>query len=248
MGPLCGEGCERYLGISILELVLRRLREENFTADIAYPGQKFPKLTDTVAAVHIEEVDRAKMTVTVEVSIICPASMGGTACELEALRATEVLRWAKAVCVQRGCTYDGVAQVYVVSVLATFTGVTEADNCTIWPGFYVYINEIRHNNAISFSEEEVPGNQVEYVTGESSPVGFSQGKSIWNIQLEELIPAGTPEPEEPGGVFELKIVTDRKTEVYYHCMWTSIRREFTKDGLRRIRKGVSMLREEETDG
>ena len=236
------------MGISILELVLRRLREESFTADIAYPGQKFPQLTDTVAAVHIEEVDRAKMTVTVEVSNICPASMGGTACELEALRATEVLRWAGAVCVQRGCTYDGVAQVYVVSVLATFTGVTEADDCTIWPGFYVYINEIRHNQAVAFLEEEVPDTKVEYATGESEPVGFSRTGSLWHIQLEELIPSGTPETEEPAGAFELKIVTDRKTETYYHCMWTSIKREFTKDGLRRTRKGISMLREEVSNG
>ena len=233
------------MGISILELVLRRLREEKFTADVAYPGQKYPQLSKTVASVHIEEVDRAKMTVTVEVNIICPASMGGTACELEALRATEVLRWARAVCVQKGCTYDGVAQVYVVTILATFTGVTDADNCTIWPGFYIYINDIRQNQAIRFEEEEVPDTKVEYVTGETVPAGFSRTGCIWHIQLEELIPSGTPEPVEPEGAFELRIETDRKTETYYHCMWTSIKREFTKDGLKRIRSGISMLREEE---
>ena len=47
------------MGYSILELVLRRLREANYTADIAYPGQKFPQISDTVATVHIEKVDRA---------------------------------------------------------------------------------------------------------------------------------------------------------------------------------------------
>ena len=236
------------MGISILELVLRRLREENFTADVAYPGQKFPRLTDTVAAVHIEKVDRAAMTVTVEVSIICPASMGGTACELEALRATEVLRWARAVCVQNGCTYDGVSQVYVVSILATFTGVTEADDCTIWPGFYVYINDIRQNHAIAFSGEEQTGYQAEYVTGESAPAGTSRGSYLWHIQLEELIPSGTPEPAEAESPFELQLVTDLKTETYYHCRWTSIHREFTQNGLRRIRKGICMDRQEVENG
>ena len=54
------------MGISILELVLRRLREAKFTADVAFPGQKFPQITKPVAAVHIEKVDRANMTVTVE--------------------------------------------------------------------------------------------------------------------------------------------------------------------------------------
>lgn len=233
------------MGYSILELVLRRLREENFAADIAYPGQKFPQISEPVAAVHIEKVDRANLTVTLEVNIICPAALGGTTCEVEALRATEILRWSGAVCVQNGCTYDGVSQVYVVAILATFTGITEADDCVIWPGFYVYINEIRQPYAIAVSEEEVPGFQAEYVMGESAPVDISQGSYLWNIQLEELIPAGSPETKEPGGVFQMKIVSDVKTEIYYYCRWTSVKREFTKEGLRRIRKGISLLREVE---
>ena len=71
------------MGISILELVLRRLREENFIADVAFPGQKYPVITEPVAAVHIEKVDRANLTVTVEVNIICPAESGGAYCEVE---------------------------------------------------------------------------------------------------------------------------------------------------------------------
>ena len=248
MGTVCGEGCERYMGISILELVLRRLREEEFQADVAYPGQKFPRITEPVAAVHIDKVDRATLTVTVEVNIICPASLGGTTCELEALRATEVLRWSGAVCVQNGCTYDGVSQVYVVSILATSTCVTEADDHIIGPGFTVYINEIVQPFALAVSAEEDPGLQVEYVMGESAPAGISQGGWLWHIQLEELIPTGSPETVEPGDAFQLKIATNLKTETYYHCRWTSVKREFTQQGLRRIRKGVAMLREEAENG
>jgi len=232
------------LGISILKLVLQRLREEKFQADIAYPGQKYPQIKEPVAAVHIEKVDRANLTVTVEVNIICPAAMGGTACELEALRATEVLRWARAVCVQNGCTYDGISQVYVVSILATFTGITDADSCTIGPGFQVFVNELLQQNTIAVSEEELGGYEAEYVMGQSLPAGTSQGSRIWQIQMEELIPAGSWETEEPEGAFQLKIVTEVKTEIFYHCRWTSIKREFTKEGLRRVRKGVAMLREE----
>lgn len=233
------------MGISILEWVLRCLREENFKADIAYPGQKFPRITEPVAAVHIEKVDRANLAVTVEVSIICPASLGGTTCEVEALRATEALRWSGAVCVQNGCTYDGVAQVYVVSIMATFTCITEEDSCTLGPGFYAYINDIIQPDVVAFSEEEVPGYQLEYATGEYAPVGISRGSCQWTIHLEELIPAGTPESAEPAGEFRLKIATDLKTEVYSGCRWTSIQREFTKEGLRRIRRGVALNREEE---
>lgn len=233
------------MGLSILELVLRRLRQANFTADVAYPGQKYPRITEPVAAVHIEKVDRATLSVTVEVSIICPASMGGTACEVEALRATEALRWSGAVCVQNGCTYDGSSQVYVVSVLATFVCVTEEDRCTMGPGFQVFINDTYHPHVRVFSEEETHDRSAVFAMGEPDPKGICPGKYAWSIRLEELIPTGAPEIAEPEGAFKLKIVTDVKTEVYYHCQWTSIHREYSREGLLRVCKGIAMLREEE---
>jgi hypothetical protein len=236
------------MGISILELVLRRLREENFVADVAFPGQKFPPITKPVAAVHIEKVDRANLTVTVEVSIICPASMGGTYCEVEALRATEVLRWEGATCIQHGCEYDGLAQVYVVSILATFTCITEAEDRTMGPGFRVYLSEKAVTFAVSFEAEQILDNEICYEMGEDAPIGIGKGRWYWKFRLEELIPAGSWENHHPEGVFQLRIETATKKETYYHCRWTSVRREFTREGLRLIRSGISVLREEKTDG
>ena len=232
------------MGYSILELGRRRLRGDGFTADVAFPGQKFPQISDTVAAVHIEQVDRANLEVTVEINIICPASMGGTACEVQALRATEVLRWSGAVCVQKGCTYDGIAQVYVVSVLATFTGVTEAEDCTVWRGFYCYVDDVLHRFVTGFTAVEETGAAPEYVIGEAAPIGTSIGTVGWEIQLEELIPVGSPEFDNPTEPCTVRIQTDQKTEVYSGCRWTQVRREISKQGLRRIRKGVALHREE----
>lgn len=244
MGPVRGEGCERYLGISILELVLRRLRQENFAADVAYPGQKFPQVTGPVAAVHIEKVDRAAMTVTVEVNVICPAAMGGTTCETEALRATEVLRLMGAVCVQNGCTYDGIAQVYVVPVLAAFTGVADVDSYTRGPGFRVYIDDALQLDVVAVSEEETIAAQPEGAMGQGTSARSSLTGRAWTIRLEELIPAGYEEMENPTGEFTMQIATELKTEVYSGCRWTSVHREYTKEGLRRIRTGFALNREE----
>ena len=243
MGTVCGEGCERYLGISILELVLRQLRSAGFKADAAFPGQKYPQIKEPVAAVHIEKVDQANLTVTLEVSIICPAAYGGTACEVEALRATQVLQWDGAVCIQNGCSYDGTAQVYVVSILATYTCVTERDDCTLGPGFQVYIGEIYQPFAVSFTDVETAAHQAEYEIGESLPVGISLGNNCWEITLEEQIPPGSPETEEPEGPFKLQVLKNGKTEVYYHCRWLRIERMRTRSGLRRVRKGICMEKE-----
>lgn len=236
------------MGYSILELVLRRLRQAGFRADAAYPGQKYPQIGETVATAHIEKVDRTNLTVTMEVSIISPAATGGTACEVEALRATEILRWAGAVCVQNGCTYDGVSQVYVVSILATFTGTTDADACVIWPGFYCYVDGSLQRFATNIQIEEVTGRQVEFAMGEAAPTGVSEGCRYWNIELEEVIPAGSAVSAEPGAGFVLKLITDEKTEEFSGCVWQTTIRAYSKEGLRRIHKGVALGRKEVTDG
>lgn len=236
------------MGYSILELVLRRLRQAGFQADVAYPGQKYPQIGETVATAHIEKVDRANLTVTMEVSIISPAATGGTACEVEALRATEILRWAGAVCVQNGCTYDGVSQVYVVGILATFTGTTDESDCVIWPGFYCYVDESLQRFATNIQIEEVTGRQLEQSMGEADPMGVSDGCHYWNIELVEVIPAGSAVSAEPGMGFTLKLVTDEKTEQFSGCSWVSTSREYSKAGLRRIHRGVALSREEVTDG
>lgn len=228
------------MGYSILALVLRRLREYGFNADVAYPGQKFPRITETMAAVHIEKVDRSNQLVTLEVNLVAPAAMGGTACEVEALKVTEVLRWMGAVCVQSACQYDGVSQVYVVPVLATFTAVTEADKCRVGPGFHVLLNEKEMHFTISFRAQRNCDAQREYAVCQTEPVGITEGERRWEIRLEELIPAGSEEVDEGTELFELKLVTVDKTEKYRSCRWTNTSREFTREGLRRIREGFAM--------
>ena len=231
------------MGYSILELVLRRLREEGFTASVAYPGQMFPQITKTVAAVHIKKVDRADLTVTIEITLVCPASLGGTRCEMDALRVTEILRWSGAVCVQNGCSYDGASQVYTVSILATYTGVTEEDSCMIWSGFYCYVDETYHRHAVDFQTEQTSDVQLIRAMGQSAPVDIYPGQELWQLRLEEMIPTGSEEVEEPAGEFEVKIITDLTTEIYYGCRWTSVHRQRSRQGLRRIRKGYALRRE-----
>lgn len=236
------------MGNAILELVLRRLREENFLADVAFPGRKYPVITQPVAAVHIEKVDSANLTVTVEVDILCPAALGGTQCELEALRATDVLRREGASCIQNGCEYDGFAQVYTVRILAEFTCAVGMDDCTIGPGFRVYVEETQVPFAISFEAEQVTDTEAQYAMGEDAPVGIRNGSWIWKLRLEELIPAGSPEAEDPQPGFSVRLERDTVTETYKQCRWLSVRREFSRQGLRRIRTGISLGRQEANDG
>ena len=229
------------MGISILELVLQELRNAEFRADVAFPGQKYPPITETVAAVHIQKVDRAGLTVTVEVNILCPAAMGGTACEVEALRATEVLRWAGAECIQNGCQYDGMAQVYCVDILATFTCITEAEDCAMGPGFSVYLNDLEVPYVVVFTAEEKVERELMYEIGENAPVGITDGKRVWAITLEELIPAGSVQLTQLTDCFKVRVEkSNGHIEIYYDCYWNSESRSCSREGLRRVRKGTAM--------
>lgn len=232
------------MGFSVLELVLQCLRDKGFHADVAYPGQKYPEISETVATVHLQKVDRANLTVTVEVNVICPAAMGGTACEMEALKATEALRWAGAMCVQQGCTYDGISQVYMVPVQASFTGIAAQQAFFQGPGFTVSVGDVLYPYVVSFTSEETEERQAEYAMGEGEPVGFTVGPKQWKITMEELIPAGSPQEKDPIGDFELRVSSTVTTEVFYRCRFTQITRNHTREGLRQIRSGYSLLREE----
>lgn len=233
------------MDISILELVLQTLQEAGFAAIAAYPGQKLPVITEPAAAAHIKKVDGESQTVTVEISILSPAALGGAACEQAALKAAKALQAAKALCIQSGCIYDGIAQVYSVSILAAFAGITGEKDCALGPGFQVFLDGVLQDWATAFTAEKVREQTVEFATRSPVAVAITSGSYYWNIHLEELIPSGFPETPEPEEEFSLKLIREGKTEIYSPCRWSSVTRSFRPEGLRRVRKGIALMREEE---
>lgn len=233
---------------SILEMVQQCLRGIGFTVSKAYPGQVFPQINGVVAAVHIEKVERDDLAVTIEINIICPASMGGTQCEMEALRATEALRTSGAVCIQNGCSYDGVAQVYMVSILATYTGHTEANYCRLWPGFNLFVDNEYLRYAVEFSTERIreitPVHNVDTVAA----AGYVPGREVYKIRCEELIPSGEKETEDPDEPFTVRVVSSEIVEDFSGCRWNSSHRVRNRHGLHKIREGYAMSREVTQNG
>lgn len=229
------------MGLPILEETLRTLRAAGFTADVAFPGQKYPPITQTVAAVHIAQVDRANMTVTVEITVISPADLGGTVCETQALLATEALRNAGARCVQKGCAYDGMAQVYCVDIQAVYTGIAEENSSTLGPGFAVYVDGIKLEYITDFSVEEVRDLAVYHAVGENEPAGSWPGKRCWEITMVEWIPAGSTETVYP--LLAAKITLEKsetRGEIYYDFRFTSLKQEYSSGGMKRTWKGTAL--------
>lgn len=229
--------------MGVLERVLDKLRQAGFRAELAFPGQKHTAVTGAVAAVHIETVDRAASVVTVAVNIHSPGKLGGTACEVEGLRAMEILHADGAACTMHGCTYDGMTGTFGVSILAAYTGLAGMEGAVLGLGFSVRIGESVLPYAVEFSAEESRENGLRYAMGEREPQGVSLGRGGWVIRLVEVIPAGAAEVLPESGEFSLEVMRSGGTEVYRSCVWTTVKREFTREGLRCTRTGLAVSRE-----
>ena len=96
--------------------------------------------------------------------------------------------------------------------------------------------------------EEQTGRRTEFVMGEATPTGVSEGSHYWIIEVEEQIPAGSGITREPPDSFSLKLYTDKLSEEFTDCSFHTTCREYTKSGMRRVHKGIALGRKELEDG
>lgn len=229
--------------MGILERVLQRLREAGFPAERAYSGKKHAAVTEPVAAVHIGKVDRGAYQLTVAVSILCPAGMGGTACEEAGLRAVEALHEDGAVCTMQGCRYDGLTRTFSVDIQAVYTTMVTGEEEQEAPGFCVSINGEPLPYAVEFTSEEQHKHEPRYAMGEREPKSISLGSGRWDICLVERIPFEGEDAAEQTGLFTVQITGMHGSENYRECVWTSVKREFTRQGRVCTRRGIALRRE-----
>lgn len=241
------------MGSVIAQKVVTALTEAGFPAERAYPGKPFPKLEGPVAAVGLKQVDSATMTATVEVRLLSPAELGGAACEEAALEALRVLWGLGAACTQGECGYDRVSRTFSVAIAAEFTqpvtsGEDPEEETPVLSGFRVSIDGASQPNAVSFRARLVTGAEAEYVTAQAEAVGSHGGALAWTIRLEEQIPPGVREPEDPEGEFALTLADSTGTWQFTGCRWKDISREYTAQGLHRVREGLALGRKEGENG
>ena len=231
------------MGELMLETVLGQLRDAGFRAELAYPGRRIPEIREIVAAVHIQKADPVQASLTVAVTILAPEAEGGTACELEALRAMEALCRGGAVCTQNGCAYDSLGRVYSVTILAEYTGFLWETPCALGKGIRLSIGDEVVEYAVSFAMEKTSDPKWLQEMGSEVPVDTLWGIWVWKLRLEELLPMASIGASQPTENFTLRIQGETGTETYTGCCWTSVSYEYTPRGVRRIRTGYAIHKE-----
>lgn len=219
------------MGQTIVEMVIEGLSGAGIRADEAYPGRRIPALTGPVASVRLGKVDRAVRTTAVEITILSPASSGGSLCETTALQAVAVLQANNGTCVKNVCKFDEMADVFYIEIQAEFLGTPLVGKWSPGPGYAITIG----------------GQAMEYVVGFSATrktddTATSISTALWSITLEELLPPGTSEPADPQEPFALTVSRSNGEELFSGCTWTSVRREDTLRGIRQVRNATAKAR------
>lgn len=212
---------------TIVSQVIEGLKSAQIRADEAYPGSRIPALTGPVATVRLGKVDRRQRITGVQVTVMSPASGGGSRCETTALEAVEVLEAMGGSCVKDVCRFDEMADVFYIDMTAEFFGAAQAEGWSGGPGYEVTLGEQPLAHITSFS---------------ASWKREEEGQSHWEFTLEELLPPGYSEPAAPAEPFALSVSRSNVDELFAGCVFTSVKRESTIRGISQTRSGTAESR------
>ena len=216
---------------TIVSEVIDKLSRGGIRSAEAYPGKRIPALGTPVAAVHLGKVDRSVRTTHLEVIIMSPVASGGSACELAALQAIEILQAMGGTCVKAVCKFDEMASVFYINIDVAFFGTALPTRWSAGPGYSIKIGAQDLKYVTSF--------QAKREVDDMTP---TINEARWEFTMEELYPPGTNEPPDPPAPFDLTISRSGGEETYNGCHWVSVKREDTIRGVSQIRVGKAISR------
>lgn len=220
------------MGQPDITAVIRKLQQEGYRADRAFPGVKMPHIQKPAVAVALHEERAEKQTLAV--SVLYPEIMGGGACEDDACRVADILRELGYICTQEHCQYDGKSDRFSVRILAVWEELKPEE-----VPFSVAIEGAPVQYVEAFSSEQKTSLLPVRVMGQVEPAGYVTTSQQWTFAMEELIPVGAEEPEAVTEPFSLIVRRGSIGEHYQGCYWTSQIRRDTHSGLVRIRTGTA---------
>lgn len=227
------------MGNELLKRVIAALQAADIRAELAWPGQRMPAITGSVAAVSLHYADWVKMEAAVQVEIRSPAALGGSACQTVGIRAGDALTAMGAACRQESCGFDGDTGHFCVKILGVFAQVQEDSESEPQPepepepelpSFRLFMNGQMLTNVVAFTTEQILDKESGTLTGR------------WAFQLEEFLPEDGGCGMEPEENFALSISRNGALEQYSRCSWTGCKRKVENKGYTLIREGISESR------
>lgn len=214
---------------SVVTTVIDALNAAGFRAAAAFPGETAPHITSPAIAVSLFQVNQQERVTEVLVRVMCPAEMGGAACEGEGLKVTQVLTELGASCVQEGCEYDSLHRILTVSVYAAFRG-------GLWEAAWIPGGDL----AVLLGKAELYC-VTDFISRQETedPAATALSACKWHFTIEEFFYPGDAEQNTPSEPFDITVNRTSRTETYKNCRFTKLTREAGPTGLRQTREGIA---------
>ena len=219
------------MGQSVIEYVVQLLIDGGIRAAAALPPGSLLRVTEPVAAVSLAGADSEKSSVTVLVEIVGPERLGGSACQLKALDACDILAASGASCRQGSCSFLNKGNLFCVPVTVICYGENSSNGWVPAQKLTVRLGQMALKNVVGFSVEQM-----------LDEVHTSLSQMPWKFAVEEFFPWSTAEIRNPTEPFELTVSMGGKTEQYHGCEITWRQQTAEKDGVRQNWGGTATER------
>ena len=227
------------MGYELLEDLAQLLRQAGLKAGEEFPGSQQPRVEEPTAAVGLRALDIPAGAVRYNVRILSPRLLGGWCCQVWAARAVEALDAEGMTCETGQMEYLSGSDCFCVTVTASQRVVSGPERWTAG-GLRVFCGEGELAGVESFTAVRDQGRRILGTMGTGAAVGITPGREGWSLELVQRTDSAE-EAEEP---FVLTVREGQRESRYTGCCWNEERYEHTGRGLRLIRRGFALGREE----
>ena len=225
----------------LLEFVTGLLTAAGIPAGEEYPGLEQPQVDSPRAVVGLRELDARLGTARFRVKVLSPRLLGGWCCQVWAARAGRTLTAAGMTCRTEEMEYLSGSDCFCITMTAAQAVISGPEGWVPGVGLTVLCRETEVEGVVSFTARRDRGRRLIGAFCQSEPVGITSGRDGWQL---ELVQQGDRTPEAVEEPFTLTVRDGNREWVYTGCCWNEERYEHTGQGLRLIRQGFALGREE----
>ena len=233
------------MGYELLKALVELLRSAGISAGEAYPGAGAPAVDGPQAAVGLLELDVPAGLAKFHVRVLSPRMLGGWNCQIWAARVSDILNAAGMTCEAREMEYLDGLDCFGITIRADQQVSRKSDGSFAGVRLQIFCGEAEQTGVESFTAVRNQGRRILGAFCQSEAVGITSGGGGWNLELLQRLdrlPEGAAEP------FTLTVREGDRESRYTGCGWNEERFEHTRSGLRLIRRGFALAREEVSHG
>lgn len=190
-----------------------------------YPSEKYFRPESPVAAVNLHSAQGETVVVVAEIF-----ALTANGCENTANQAVELLKEEGFSCQAQGCAFRADMGLFSLRVLATWIpGPAEAASLP----YTIYLDDTALLYVTGFTAKS-SAELYEYVF-DSGATEILRQNMEWTLTLEELIPPSVSPQLDSPDAFTLHIQRKGGRESYPGCLWETVQRTETEQGVRLVR-------------